>query len=117
MGVTYIQGTVSNNGHSAEVEFLVDSGAKYTLLPLDTWKALGLEPIRSMRFRLADGTPIERSLSECRITLPPHGTLHTPVLLGESNDRALLGAVTLEEFALVLDPFKGTLYQATLLPL
>jgi clan AA aspartic protease len=117
MGITYIKGTVSNNGQSVDVEFLVDSGAKYTLLPLETWQTLGLEPIQSMRFRLADGTPLERNLGECRITLPGHGTRYTTVILGQQDDRALLGAITLEEFALVLDPFKGTLYQATLLNL
>ena len=39
----------------------------------------------------------------------PHGAFHTPVILGEAGDEALLGAVTLEIFGLVLHPFSRTL--------
>ncbi|HXJ93482.1 MAG TPA: aspartyl protease family protein [Terriglobia bacterium] len=115
MGLVYISATVSNDGQSATLQFLVDSGAKYTLLPLDTWKALGLEPIKSMRFVLADGTAIERNISECLITLPPHGSLHTPVILGHGGDDALLGVITLEEFGLILNPFQRTLEAARMM--
>lgn len=34
---------------------------------------------------------------------------HTPVILGEEGDEALLGAVTLEILGLVFNPFKRTL--------
>jgi hypothetical protein len=37
------------------------------------------------------------------------GDGHTPVILGEAGDEALLGAVTLEILGLVLHPFKRTL--------
>ena len=109
MGLVYINATVSNNGQSASLEFLMDSGAKYTLLPLATWKALGLEPMESMRFLLADGTAIERQLSECKITLLEKSR-HTPVILGEGADEPLLGVITLEEFGLTLNPFDRTLH-------
>jgi hypothetical protein len=39
---------------------MVDSGAKYSLLPLVDWQAIGLAPKRRMTFALADGTLIER---------------------------------------------------------
>jgi predicted aspartyl protease len=61
-----------------------------------------------MSFTLADGTMVERKVSECHITLP-QGEGHTPVILGERGDEALLGAVTLEILGLVLNPFKRTL--------
>jgi hypothetical protein len=48
-----------------------------------------------MTFALADGTLIDRDVSECHITLP-QGDGHTPVILGEAGDEALLGVVTLE---------------------
>jgi predicted aspartyl protease len=59
-------------------------------------------------FRLADGTPVERQISECHISLP-QGDGHTPVILGESGDEALLGVVTLEILGLVFNPFSRTL--------
>ena len=108
VGITYIEGKVSNGGTEERVRFLVDSGAGYTLLPEHVWKSLGLRPKRQMDFTLADGTTISRSISECRIELP-QGDCHTPVILGESRDGALLGVVTLEELGLVLNPFDRSL--------
>jgi clan AA aspartic protease len=110
MGITYIDGTVTGKkGKSAVVKFLVDSGAQYTLLPEKDWKAIGLKRKRTMAFALADGTEVQRDVSECHIRLP-QGDTHTPVILGEpGDDAALLGEVTLEELGLVLDPFQRTL--------
>jgi clan AA aspartic protease len=108
MGLTYVEGTVSNGKESRQVRFMVDSGASYTLLPLEVWQALGLKPKRKAVFTLADGTVVERSISECHIVLAGEEG-HTPVILGEPGDEALLGVVTLEILGLVLDPFKRTL--------
>jgi clan AA aspartic protease len=105
MGLTYIEGTVTGpTGKQATLEFLVDSGAMYTLLPWKVWRAIGLKPMDSLKCILADGTAIERKVSECRIALP-QGERHTPVLLGEKGDEALLGVVTLEVLGLVLNPY------------
>ncbi len=48
------------------MRFLVDSGAIYSVLPEEVWRALGLKPERTVEFTLADGTSIERGVSECR---------------------------------------------------
>jgi predicted aspartyl protease len=61
-----------------------------------------------MSFSLADGTLIEREVSECHISLP-QGEGHTPVILGRADDEPLLGVVTLENLGLVLNPFNRTL--------
>jgi clan AA aspartic protease len=115
MGFTYIAGTVTGpNGKQATVELLVDSGARYTLLPESSWKQIELSPKRRMTFTLADGTRIERDISECLISLP-QGEGHTPVILGESGDEALLGVVTLEELGLVLNPFQRSLQPARMM--
>ena len=109
MGLTYIEGKVSGkNDTAATLEFLVDSGANYTLLPENVWKKLGLKAKRTQMFILADGTKIERGISECYIELLENEG-HTPVILGEAGDDPLLGVVTLEEFGLVLNPFNRTL--------
>ena len=115
MGLTYIEGTVSGpTERQATVEFLVDSGAKYTLLPETAWKAIELSPKRRMTFTLADGTHVERDISECYIVLP-QGDGHTPVILGEPGDEALLGFITLEEMGLVLNPFQRSLQPARMM--
>lgn len=104
MGITYIEGTVRGAEGEETVRFLVDSGATYSLLTRKAWTNIGLEPKRNLVFTLADGTQIERQVSECYIVLP-QGEGHTPVILGENNDEALLGSVTLEVLGLVLNPF------------
>lgn len=109
MRLTYISGVVSGlTDVQKTVRFLVDSGATYSLLPDGDWQAIGLAPKCSMSFTLADGTSIERQISECHLALP-QGEAHTPVILGEPGDEALLGVVTLEILGLMLNPFQRTL--------
>lgn len=105
MGMVHVDVEVSRSGGAGmPVRFLVDSGAVYSVLPHEVWTALGLAPTRRMEFVLADGTAIERDVGHCffryaGIEAP------SPVVLGEPEDDALLGAVTLETMGLVLDPF------------
>jgi len=109
VGITYVEGVLTGpTGKQATLRFLVDSGATYTLVPHDVSRALDLAPKRTVAFTLADGTIIERAVSECHIALA-EGEGHTPVILGEPGDEALLGVVTLENLGLILHPFKRTL--------
>jgi clan AA aspartic protease len=85
------------------VEFLVDSGAVYSVLPASVHRALKLAPKDEMTFSLADGTTISRSISEARFRYEGRDRV-SPVVLGEGEDEALLGAVTLETLGLVLNP-------------
>ena len=109
MGITYVEGRVKGpRGKQAGVKFLIDSGATYTLLPKTVWKGIGLKPKRKMSFTLADGTTVDRAVSEVYLKLS-QGEAHTPVILGEEADQALLGVVTLEILGLVFNPFDRTL--------
>ena len=112
----YVRGVVrGSSGKSRRVRFLIDSGAKYSLLPRTVWRGIGLKPQRRMTFVLADGTEIERDVSECHITLP-QGKAHTPVILGEaSDDEPLLGVITLEILGFVLNPFSRTIQRERML--
>jgi predicted aspartyl protease len=85
------------------LRFLVDSGAIYSVLPEETWRALRLRPERQVEFTLADGTSITRGVSECRFEIRGEAAT-SPVVLGEEHDGALLGAVTLETLGLMLNP-------------
>ncbi|BFI74269.1 aspartyl protease family protein [Sulfurisphaera ohwakuensis] len=116
MRLIYIDGIVKNEkGDSEKVRFLIDSGAFYTVLRKDIWEKLGLKEISRVTLVLADGSTIERGLSEAIIELPPYGERHSPVILGESEDENLLGVVTLEIFGLVLDPLKREIRQGRIL--
>ena len=109
MGITYIEGTARGpTGKEEAVRFLIDSGATYTLLPTLVWESIELEPTREQTFTLVDGTMMQRRISECYLMLP-QGEAHTPVILGETGDEALLGVVTLEILGLLFNPFNRTL--------
>jgi predicted aspartyl protease len=114
MGITYIEGTVTGRAGTRTLNFLVDSGATYSLLPHEVWQAIGLMPKREVSFTLGDGSRIERQVSECHITLSV-GEGHSPVILGEPGDEALLGVVTLENLGLVFNPFSRTLHPMKML--
>ena len=106
MGITYVHARLrrpDGRGPTRNVRFLVDSGAIYSVLPEETWRALRLKAEREVEFTLADGTPIKRGVSECRVEI--RGAVATsPVVLGEEHDGALLGAVALETLGLMLNP-------------
>jgi clan AA aspartic protease len=104
VGLIHLDGRVDGPEASETVRFLVDSGASYTLVPFEVWRRVGLSTKRTMAFTLADGTELHRSIGECHIELM-EGEGHTPVILGEPGDEALLGMVTLENLGLVLNPF------------
>lgn len=108
MGLTYIAGEVKGPKGKASAMFFVDGGAGYSLLPYEVWTKIGLKPHRELEFILADGTIIKRNISECFFSFK-EGQGHTPVILGQKNDKALLGAITLEIMGLILNPFNRTL--------
>jgi hypothetical protein len=56
-----------------------------------------------VEFTLADGTSIERRVSECRFEIQGRAAT-SPVVLGEEKDGPLLGAVTLETLGFMLNP-------------
>ena len=92
----------------AEVSFLVDSGAVYSLVPATTLRKLGIRPHRTVEFSLADGSTIHRRVGDAYFEHLGAGGA-APVIFGEKGDEPLLGATTLESLGLVLDPFKRRL--------
>ena len=115
MGITYVNAVVTGpTGKQEALELLVDSGASYSLLPEQVWKAIELEPTREISFRLADGSRMVRRISRCWISLE-EGEDYTPVILGEPGDVGLLGVVTLEILGLVFNPLSRTLHPMQLM--
>ena len=111
MGITYIRGMVQNpadRARSTEVEFLVDSGAIYSVVPATTLAQLGLEPDREEEFTLADGSHARRLMADAFFTVGSKRAA-SPVIFGESDDATLLGALTLESLGVMIDPFKREL--------
>lgn len=116
MGMTKVALKVKNPQKPAKVfegEFLVDSGATYTVVPEDILRKIGIKPAGEEQFSLADGRIISRKVGSALYEY--EGTERAaPVLFGEKDDDLLLGAFTLEALGLTLDPLKRKLYKAIL---
>ena len=98
----------------AEVNFLVDSGAVYSLVPGKILDQLDIEPYKEMSFSLADGTVLKRKVYSAYFEFEGEGG-PAPVVYGEVGDEPLLGATTLESLGLVLNPFTRTLHPMRML--
>ena len=64
MGITTVKLTIKNPfklSKKITENFLVDTGAHYTVLPLSMVKKLGLRPSFKQEFSLADGKIISRN--------------------------------------------------------
>lgn len=110
MGITTIPITITNLGgkKSIQSDFLVDTGASYTVVPGAMAKKLGLKVDRVQKFSLADGTVMERGLGFAMIEIDGQKAPST-VVVGKSGDSPLLGALTLENMGLMVDPFSRKL--------
>ena len=91
-----------------EVKCLVDTDAMFTCLPGPALEALGVSPRWHVPIQLADGRREDWSATEVLMTIDGR-TLHTTCLFGPPDGLPLLGAVSLEQFALAVDPLTRTL--------
>jgi clan AA aspartic protease len=96
-------GNLSDRARNRLVSIMVDTGATYTTLPREIIEDLGCRPIGSRQVVLADGREDEWPIATVRITVDGQEG-PTFCLIGPTGGPALLGAVTLEEFALGVDP-------------
>lgn len=111
MGLTVLEIEVGNPANpevTEKVEFLIDSGAVYSVVPIPILEKLGIKPLTEEEFRLANGEKVVRQKG---IALFRYGDKvgGADVIFGEEGDQQLLGALTLEALGLVLDPLKREL--------
>ena len=85
------------------VSTMVDTGATYTTLPQEIVEDLGSRSVGSRQVLLADGREEEWPITHVWVTVDGREG-PTFCLIGPPGGPALLGAVTLEEFALGVDP-------------
>ncbi len=110
MAITFLKMKVSNPASpkkAKECEFLIDSGALYSVLPREELKGLGIKPTFYEESILANGEavkwPVGNALFEYK-----KKTVAAPVVFGEKGI-FLLGATTLEALGMVLDPIRREL--------
>jgi clan AA aspartic protease len=101
-------GNPSNPEVTEKVDFLVDSGATYSVVPTPILEKLDIKPLTEEKFRLADGSTAVRKKGNALFRYGKR-VGGADVIFGQEGDHSLLGALTLEALGLVLDPLKREL--------
>ena len=111
MGLTVLEIEVGNPADpevTEKIEFLIDSGAIYSVVPTPILQNFGIEPLTEQAFRLADGSKIVRKKGGALFKYKGRIGV-ADVIFGEEGDSSLLGAFTLESLGLALDPLRREL--------
>jgi len=108
MALTFVKVKILNPANEKKqtlVQFMVDSGAIYSVIPERILSKLGIQPHSKKTFTLANGEVIERAIGDAVFEYS-HERGASPVIFGKKGDSSLLGAVTLEALGLMLDPIR-----------
>jgi clan AA aspartic protease len=111
MGLTFLEIEVGNPSRPdirEKLEFLIDSGAIYSVVPAVVLEKLEIKPLTQQEFRLANGTKIVRRKGGALFKYGDRVGV-ADVIFGEEGDSTLLGAFTLEALGLTLDPLRREL--------
>jgi clan AA aspartic protease len=111
MGLTVLEIEVGNPATpetTEKLEFLIDSGAIYSVVPTRVLEKLGVRPLQEQQFRLADGSKVIRKKGGAVFKYGERVGA-ADVIFGEEGDSNLLGAFTLEALGLSLDPLRREL--------
>ena len=99
-----------NRGRSSSMPFTgtVDTGAAYTVVPRTFLEELGIEEDYTEPFILADGSRVELAVGRAEMEL--EGRIRDIyVVFGPDDETVLIGAMSLEAFALAADARNGRL--------
>jgi clan AA aspartic protease len=112
MGLFYepLDVSADRTGAVRRVEALVDTGAIYTSLPVQILRELGVQPELRMPFIFADGRRLEMDRGTIFVRIDGRQT-YTPCIFGSDDSTPILGAVTLEELGLGVDPVNRKLIE------
>ena len=104
MGTFRVNLSVGNlfNDASASVEALVDTGATHSMIPGSLLQELGIEPVETRVSRIADGSRLELQTAWARFSAEGRNAV-ARVSFGPEGT-FLLGATTLEDMGLAVDP-------------
>ena len=120
MGTFRIDVIVENHvPPGGRVEFrsvLVDTGAELSVFPARDLEALGVQRLKQLHFRQADGTVFARWIGSARIYAADTVTTDD-LVFGEPGDITLLGARSLEGLNVRIDPIARRLVDAGPMPL
>src|SRR5713101_4937460 len=111
MGLTVLEIEVGNPAEpnvTEKIEFLIDSGAVYSVVPAPVLKRLGIKPLGEQQFRLADGSKILRKRGSAIFKYGKR-VGGADVVFGERGDSTLLARLHSGALGLSLDPLRRKL--------
>jgi clan AA aspartic protease len=109
-GLTYTTVTLRDfkTGQTYTEKFLVDTGATDSLVPARALRTLGIEPVGTKSYELADGSREEFLFGLAEIKFMNEITAGR-VIFGPDDVEPLLGVTALESAGVVVDPVNQTL--------
>lgn len=99
-----------------EADFLVDTGATDCMAPADKLEQIGVKPVGSMVYELADGTKHQYPFGLVEIKFMGEITAGR-VIFGPRDVEPVLGVTALESVGITVDPASRTLKRLPAIPL
>jgi predicted aspartyl protease len=103
--------TVSGPYGQYTVDAVVDPDAAYSSVPAPALIEMGIQPVRMVRLKAADGRAHFRQIGRALTTVASQEDI-APILFGEPGEPTVLGAATLAVLMLRADPETRTVIQA-----
>lgn len=105
MGIFRVSVQVGNafTGQYESVEAVVDTGAVDSVMPASLLRRLGIEATRTVRYRTVSGERVEYNVGSAAFTVEGVSCIAN-VVFGPAGADTVLGATTLEQLYLAVDP-------------
>ena len=110
MGTFNVDVEIANytGGDFQSINALVDTGSTHATVPASVLEQLGVEPERQRPFRLADNRVVQYATGFARVRFGGDEAV-VQVVFGPEDIDACIGATTLENLSLAVDPIEQTL--------
>jgi clan AA aspartic protease len=119
MGLTHVTVSLKSIGPpngTYEAEFLVDTGATDSLAPDRELRRIGVQPVGTRVYELADGRRKEYPFGLVQIAFMGEVTAGR-VIFGPDDVEPVLGVTALESAGITVDPASGTPRRLPAIPL
>jgi len=116
MGTFHVKFTIRNPStpeRALQLEGLVDTGAHFTQVPQPLLYQIGVRPFGTRQVQYASGPVTSRPVALAEIVIQDNLT-PAVILCGGPSDLVLVGATTLENLGLGVDPIHKTLIPSIL---
>ena len=116
--VTHVPVTVSNfvTNEFFTANFLIDTGATDSMAPASELKRIGIEPVGTRVYELANGEKAEFEVGDAKVSFLEE-TIPLRFIFGPDGSEPILGVIALESAGLVVDAKNQTLTRISAFPL